>query len=666
MEHPAHVPAAATWDADGGEWCLSERDDEGRRHGSVAWWRADGTRCCVTDYLHGTAHGRFQRFHDDGSPSRTGIFVEGQLEGTNVFLRSDAPTRETFPAGMADTVWRCEMDYEAGRVVAARAYDREGNRVLEDGEPYPFEEPPGVPSSAHFRDGVDGWQWVHGVVEDRGDGTIARQGVWRWWSPTGELKAERAYVGGELHGLQVLYEDAVAWSTSTFVEGEETGPFERRAAPGRYRLPVHSERGTLRKGDVVGTLHLFDAAGAELATVEPGEEVAQELVIEALHGAHDDGAVRRLEEAGLPAGAFLAAVMARRPVASLTERLSALQPPLSPEAVDEATQRTLALAQNVSRFGGGPAPVVSTLLDGLRIGGDAGDLLRQGAAMLDDLGSAEVASAWIDAACALDADVVGHEYTRSLIRMSLGDASGALAAIDRLGTEVEEAAAQMRAYHHAVFRGVSTDVAGDPRLALAEALAPRLASSVVASVPDAAVVRRTLQQLATRVAHSRVGLAEAFGDVPWAPPSLDHLLPAGPVEVEMPNARGIGWMHEARKDLLRFRWLCWVLGLDGRSLPTTVALDTARPSRALVLVVVARALVLNGQEPDLSDWLDAEREDVDAIQAALRAGLERQHWHGIGLTDCDGGTRNFAFQDEHVLFELLYRSWDALHTVFEQ
>jgi hypothetical protein len=358
--------------------------------------------------------------------------------------------------------------------------------------------------------------------------------------------------------------------------------------------------------------------------------------------------------------------MARKPVAELTRRLAAMQPPLSPEAMGHQTEMSQHVVHNVLRFGGGPVAVVGSLLDGIRKGGDAGDLLRHGAATLDDMGYGSVASPWIDAACAIDADFVGHEYTRSLIRMSLGEPEAAMASIDRLATGMEGPATQMRAYHAGVFQGTSQDVAADSRLALAETIAPLLSTSVKADAPDAEVVRRQLQQLATRLAHAREGVLTYFEEeVPWAPPSFDHLLPDGPVEVELPDVNGIGWMHEARKDVLRLRWLCWALGLDGSSLPEAVALDTARPSRAVTLVVVARALLLNGQEPDLSDWLDADHEDVDVIHAALREGLASQDWYGLPLAELDGGTLNFAFQDEHALFDLLYRHWAAPHTVFE-
>jgi hypothetical protein len=84
-----------------------------------------------------------------------------------------------------------------------------------------------------------------------------------------------------------------------------------------------------------------------------------------------------------------------------------------------------------------------------------------------------------------------------------------------------------------------------------------------------------------------------------------------------------------------------------------------------MLVVVGRALALNGQAPDVSDWLDADHEDVAAIQSVIDQGMQEQTWYGMRLAELDGGPKNFAFQDEHALFELMYRHWGESHTVFE-
>src|SRR5262245_21291508 len=120
---PAGVPAAATWDQDDNEWVLANRNAAGKLHGLVTYYRPDGTRCCATEFVDGTPHGGFSRFHENQEVSRTGTYVRGTLHGTNVFTRSTARTTEQFPRGLGAVIWRCEMDYVNGNVTEGRLYD---------------------------------------------------------------------------------------------------------------------------------------------------------------------------------------------------------------------------------------------------------------------------------------------------------------------------------------------------------------------------------------------------------------------------------------------------------------------------------------------------------------------------------------------------------------
>ena len=249
QERPAGVPSDAYWDEDDNEWVLPERDSAGEFHGLVKWWRPDGTLCCVTDYEHGSPHGKYQRFHENGEVSREGTFVEGKLNGTDRYRRSSAETTETFPRGLGDAIFSAEMDYENGRVVAARCYNEAGVQCMEDGSPFPESRPDNVPEGSHFRKReADGeYRWVLGTVIDNNDGTIDRTGQWRWWSPEGVLVSEESYEVGKLHGTSrtfdaetgVLlsekvsvngkrhrereFEDGVLTSEKNFIDGEKRG-----------------------------------------------------------------------------------------------------------------------------------------------------------------------------------------------------------------------------------------------------------------------------------------------------------------------------------------------------------------------------------------------------------------------------------------------------------
>jgi antitoxin component YwqK of YwqJK toxin-antitoxin module len=195
VRRPAGIPDTAYWDQDDNEWVVAQRNGDGEFHGVVTYYRPDGTRCCATQFVDGTAHGPFSRFHENQELSRTGTYVNGTLHGTNVFTRSTAPTTENFPRGLGANIWRCEMDYVNGSVTEGRLYDRAGGRVKEDGDPFPQTRPAGVPSTAHYRKpaGHDDYLWVAGAMRDNDDGTGVRVGRWQYWSEDGELVREETY-----------------------------------------------------------------------------------------------------------------------------------------------------------------------------------------------------------------------------------------------------------------------------------------------------------------------------------------------------------------------------------------------------------------------------------------------------------------------------------------
>jgi antitoxin component YwqK of YwqJK toxin-antitoxin module len=208
---PAGVPEGAYWDAGDNEWVLPERNAAGDFHGLVKWWRPDGTLCCATDHVDGKPHGKFTRYHENGEVSRTGTFVKGTLHGVNVFSRSTANTTENFPSGLGKHIWRCEMDFVEGRTTEGRLFDRDGRRVMEDGQPFPTERPAGVPAGAHFRkpQGQREYCWVAGETAQVGD-DWHEIGNWRYWTPAGVLQREEPYEDGELHGTLRIYDDAGA------------------------------------------------------------------------------------------------------------------------------------------------------------------------------------------------------------------------------------------------------------------------------------------------------------------------------------------------------------------------------------------------------------------------------------------------------------------------
>lgn len=124
MQRPRTVPAGAQWIEQDQEWELGPVDADGKKHGDYRYWRPDGTLCNECNFVHGTVHGPFKRFHENGEVSQEGAFEDGVIVGTIHARRSTAATTEHMNA--PDHVWRMEIDYEDGEVSAMRCYDRDG------------------------------------------------------------------------------------------------------------------------------------------------------------------------------------------------------------------------------------------------------------------------------------------------------------------------------------------------------------------------------------------------------------------------------------------------------------------------------------------------------------------------------------------------------------
>lgn len=187
---PDSVDANAWWSPSDNEWIFGHKDDDDELHGTVTYWRPDGTLVNHCEFDHGYAHGAYVRYHPSGEVSRKGTLVRGRIHGTDTFFRSESETTETFPAGLHAKVWRAELDMVNGSMVAGRLFDKEGRSVGEDGEPHP-ERPESVPDDAVYSSQTG--RWLQGRTEDS-----SREGTWRFYAREGWLHQETVYDGGEI------------------------------------------------------------------------------------------------------------------------------------------------------------------------------------------------------------------------------------------------------------------------------------------------------------------------------------------------------------------------------------------------------------------------------------------------------------------------------------
>jgi hypothetical protein len=176
---------SAWWSETEKEWVEGPRDAEGRLHGLVRYWDAEGRFISECDHVHGQPHGRARRFHADGSLAQECTYVAGRIEGTRtLYPPADPglPLPRQF-AHVAPNVAVYECEYERGDLVATRFRDPSGAEVDPRGAPLP-PRPPGVPPTAGPMPG-GGWLAMRRRGEN-GDETLDM----RLWYPDGQLSEE--------------------------------------------------------------------------------------------------------------------------------------------------------------------------------------------------------------------------------------------------------------------------------------------------------------------------------------------------------------------------------------------------------------------------------------------------------------------------------------------
>jgi len=133
-EKPETVPAEAKWIDGEGEWEIGQNNDQGNPVGLWKWWLAPtGHLCCETIY-HGDDGNAFSftRFHPDGTPSRKGVYINGQPAGKISWFKSENPTTEHYPHQKAgENVYETVQVIKGGYCVEEYYYNKDGNEVQE-------------------------------------------------------------------------------------------------------------------------------------------------------------------------------------------------------------------------------------------------------------------------------------------------------------------------------------------------------------------------------------------------------------------------------------------------------------------------------------------------------------------------------------------------------
>ena len=555
QKRPASVPAEAWWDQGDEEWVLGPKDEAGKKHGIVEYWRPDGTLCCRTEYVHGQPHGRATRFHDNGEVSQTCTFVEGKLHGTRSWFSIDAPTSEhTRPSGVSEVVMRSEMDYDMENVIAIRHYDGEGRRVSPSGELFP-EHPTSVPQSAWWDEDDEDWKLGRATPDNK------MFGSWQIWSREGVLLRRCEYDDHERHGD--------AWER---VEPDTITVADVTARRGRYHRDVP-----------VGVWSFVDEGNEAVGAFDYGDPIDEDLEFEFFDddprpaAAWEDlaGGYRASRLFGMALAALGRAAGASGDPSALRDALRELAAPLTPSAAEQAYEGI---------------DSVAGLIDGLVSGADPAAIFRRIAIHLDEEGNSRAALDFIQAALALAPDRHGYLTTRALIHLSLGEVDAARDDAKQIPEEdqrrfIEDYARVL----FPVFDFWPTKQA------------PQTHYDGLPDGPDRTVsdIRALVQKYATRLQEIRAHLVAALGPggetQPWMLPDLSHLLPEGAVDLlvdsfelddhEQPDDPSVVEIDEtlelegasvrtllcrARDDWSALTWLCWSCGLDRVALPERV------------------------------------------------------------------------------------------------
>lgn len=154
MDKPKNIPVAATWNAAYNQWESGESNAAGQQIGIWNAWSEEGLLCSTIDFGDGTPPYLFKRFHPDGTLARQGNWLGDDVwTGTYRWIKSENPTGEPFPAGIArecPDVWIAEFDFIAeGIYNSQRYFDKQNNPVTAAGKAMP-ERPTSVPIEAHF------------------------------------------------------------------------------------------------------------------------------------------------------------------------------------------------------------------------------------------------------------------------------------------------------------------------------------------------------------------------------------------------------------------------------------------------------------------------------------------------------------------------------------
>ncbi len=236
FQRPHSVPQSARWHDADQEWELGYIDEKGMKQGPFTYWRADGTLVNQCHFVDNTAQGVFLRYHENGQISQRGAFVDGQIVGDRIYLRSVDKTTENFPR-VDERVHKVVFSYVSGQISKQTCFSETGAELLPNGDEMPV-RPAGIPEESHFSPSANLWE--HGeLFRETDTARPLKQGVWRYWNLAGRLVQETSYERDKKHGREKFFDadSGALVDENKYEHGEECGERKREFNAGYFVYP---------------------------------------------------------------------------------------------------------------------------------------------------------------------------------------------------------------------------------------------------------------------------------------------------------------------------------------------------------------------------------------------------------------------------------------------
>jgi antitoxin component YwqK of YwqJK toxin-antitoxin module len=257
---------------------INRLDSEERKQGLWKFFHENGLVRLEGTYRNDLEHGYFKEYDEDGKLIATAKWVDGEKQKNAIELVRLTVDKEYYPDGSVKTVQSyrngvpqgVRREYaEEGTITAGYVFDKgkivgegiTGEDGVRNGEWKLYFNTGELKAEGKYVDGIKVGKWTYyhknGKVEQTGvyDKQGRPRGEWVWYYPSGNILREEAYLDGLLDGLTAEYsEEGTIIAEGEFIEGEEEGPWI-------YQYGDHREEGNYSYGMRNGVWKYYTSEG---------------------------------------------------------------------------------------------------------------------------------------------------------------------------------------------------------------------------------------------------------------------------------------------------------------------------------------------------------------------------------------------------------------------